>query len=159
MLHLAGKVLKCTHTHTQTPIHTQLAETHCSLHNRLPCDTYLRCKSDCLAFTRLCISPFQPCISAVITIHTDFFPSRFRIRRCRGRAACTARRRNTASETQGIEVGGLGGGGGGGGGERNASFGCGATAQHSIMMFLNGGACLVTRVPLSKYRLCLWLQR
>lgn len=33
-----------------------------------------------------------------------------------------------------------------GGGQLNASFGCGATAQRSIMMFLNGEVCLVTRV-------------
>lgn len=65
--------------------------------------------NDCLVFIRLRISPSQPCISAVITIHTDFIPSCFNIQPtvlCK-KAAWKVQRQNTTSETQGMEVGGV----------------------------------------------------
>lgn len=104
LLHLAGKVLKCTHTHTNT--HSLPKLTVLYIISYLVTPTFAA--NDCLAFILLHIAPFQPRISAVITIHTDFFPSRFRIQQCCVRAACKVRRQNIASETQGMEV--MGGG-------------------------------------------------
>lgn len=61
--------------------------------------------NDCLAFIPLHISPLQPCISAVITIHTDFIPSCFNIQPivCK-KAAWKLQRQNTPSKTQGMGV-------------------------------------------------------
>lgn len=131
LLHLAGNVCVEMHTHIHT--HRLLKLIVLYIISYLVIPTFAA--NDFLAFILLCISPFQLCISAVITINTDFFPSCLRIWQC-----CKVQRQNTASEAQGMGVMG-------GGEQRNASFGCGATAQRSIMMFLNGGVCLVTQVP------------
>lgn len=90
--------------------HSQLAEIYCSLHNQLPCDTCLCCKR-LFSVDSPPYPPPQPCISAVITIHTDFIPSCCNIQPtvlCK-KAAWKVQRQNTTSETQGMEVKGGGG--------------------------------------------------
>lgn len=93
LLHLAGKVRKCTHTERLLKLTVLYTITY------LVTPTFAA--NDCLSFTLLRISPFQPCISAVITIHTDFLPLRFRIRQCCVRAVCKVQRQNATSETRG----------------------------------------------------------
>lgn len=90
------------HTHTHT--HSLRKSTVLYIISYLVTPTFAA--NDCLAFIRLRVAPSQPCISAVITIHTDFIPSCFNIQPtvlCK-KAAWKVQRQNTTSETQGMEV-------------------------------------------------------